>query len=213
MSAENPQIEKWRGAFGDGYVGRNPADAARIRASTAMWARLLARLAGDPPSSILEVGANIGANLAALRQVTGADLFALEPNAKARSMMAASGVVPTASILDGVAEAIPMANGAVDLTFTCGVLIHIAPKRLLTACREIRRVAKKYIVCVEYFADQPETRAYRGETELLFKRDFGAFWLDNFPELVPLDTGFNWRRTTGLDNSTYWVFAIGPTRA
>ncbi|HEY7608078.1 MAG TPA: pseudaminic acid biosynthesis-associated methylase, partial [Alphaproteobacteria bacterium] len=194
MSAPNRQIEKWRGDFGDAYVDRNPADAARIRASTAMWARILGRLAGDPPQSILEIGANVGANLVALRQVTGASLYALEPNAKARAALANSGIVPPEAVLDGVAETIPMENGAVDLAFTCGVLIHVAPERLLAACREIRRVASKYIVCIEYFADQPETRTYRGESELLFKRDFGGFWLDNFPELVPLDTGFNWRR-------------------
>ena len=53
---------------------------------------------------------------------------------------------------------------------------------------------------------KPETIPYRGHTEALFKRDFGSFWLDCFPDLRVLDYGFFWKRLTGLDNLTWWLF-------
>ncbi len=203
---DTKQLAQWRGAFGDAYIERNVADAKRLRASTAMWARILQSIAGDPPQSIIEVGANIGANLLALRQLTDAMLWAVEPNACARAIMAERSVVERDHLVDGVAQHIPLADRIADLAFTCGVLIHIAPGDLLAACKEVHRCAKKYVACIEYFADQPEEKAYRGESGLLFKCDFGAFWLDNFPDLAVVDCGFNWARTTGLDNSTWWVF-------
>lgn len=199
------QIDQWRGAFGDAYVDRNQADERRLRASVAMWAKIIDRMSGDPPRSILEVGANIGANLRSLARVTDAELYALEPNARARSQLEAGGVLPTSRILDGMGQSIPLADESVDLAFTCGVLIHIPPSDLLSVCREMYRCAKKYIVCVEYFSVEPEEQTYRGEEGLLFKRDFGGFWLDNFPGLTTVDVGFNWKRTTGLDNSTWWI--------
>ena len=44
------------------------------------------------------------------------------------------------------------------------------------------------------------------EDEALFKRDFGLFYLENFPGLRVLDYGFLWRAVTGLDNMTWQVF-------
>jgi pseudaminic acid biosynthesis-associated methylase len=200
------QLAHWKGSFGDAYVDRNPADEARLRASTAMWSRVLDVMAGDPPRSILEVGANVGANLAAMARLTGAELHALEPNDKARAELARRAVVPAARIHAGIGQAIPLDDGAVDMCFTCGVMIHVAPADLPAMMAEMYRVTRKYIVCIEYFADQPEEKSYRGHAGLLFKRDFGGEWLDRHPALVTMDYGFNWRRVTGLDNTTWWVF-------
>ena len=68
------------------------------------------------------------------------------------------------------------------------------------------RVTRRYIVCIEYFSDKPEEIPYRGHDGVLFKRDFGGFWIDNFPDLETRDYGFVWKRVTGLDNLTWWVF-------
>lgn len=196
----------WKGAFGDAYTGRNAPKPALIEARARMWSRILSAIPGTPPASILEVGANLGLNLRALGRVTAAELYALEPNAKARAILEQHRVVPKARILDGTAEAIPLADASVDLAFTCGVLIHIAPDDLPGSCREIHRVVRRYIGCIEYFSDKPETIPYRGHVDLLFKRDFGAFWLDNFGDLALLDYGFFWKRASGMDNLTWWLF-------
>jgi spore coat polysaccharide biosynthesis protein SpsF len=85
-------------------------------------------------------------------------------------------------------------------------MIHIPPADLDQSCREIYRCAKSYIVCIEYFSDKPVALDYRGHDDLLFKRDFGGYWLDLFPSMTPLKWGFAWKRTTGLDNLTWWIF-------
>lgn len=203
---ETDQLKFWRGDFGNSYADRNASAAAHLRARVAMWAPIMASLTGAPPRSILEVGANIGNNLRALRQLTNAEFFAVEPNEKARQILVKDEVVAAANVRDGFAASIDLDDAAVDLAFTSGVLIHIHPDDLEASCREIHRVAKRYIVCVEYFADQAEEIEYRGHSERLFKRDFGGYWLDLFPEMQTVDYGFAWKRLTGLDNLTWWVF-------
>jgi pseudaminic acid biosynthesis-associated methylase len=199
------QSALWRGNFGNEYIERNPVSAGTVQAAVMLWAHILLRLQGDRPRRILEVGANIGINLRALRGLTDAELFAVEPNATARRQLVEHGVLPRANILDGVAAKITLQDAAMDLVFTRGVLIHIHPDDLLASCRELHRVARRYIVSIEYFAANPEELNYRNQASALFKRDFGAFWLDNFPGLRVLDYGFAWQRMTGLDNLTWWI--------
>jgi pseudaminic acid biosynthesis-associated methylase len=171
-----------------------------------MWGPILRAMQGRPPAAILEVGANIGVNLRALRLLINAELYALEPNEAARHRLAADAVVLPERILDGTAAAIPLADGAVDLVFTSGVLIHIAPEALGEALGEMYRVSRRYLLSIEYFSDRPETIRYRGEDDLLFKRDFGSAWLERFPDLRLLDYGFLWKPVTNIDNLTWWLF-------
>lgn len=202
---DTAQLQFWRGDFGNSYIDRNAASAEHLRARVAMWAKIMNCLVGDPPRSILEVGSNIGNNLRALRTLTGADMYALEPNAEARRILVGDGVVPADQALAGFAAKVPMADGAVDMAFTSGVLIHIHPDDLLASMCEIHRVARRHVVCIEYFSDKPEMIPYRGEDDRLFKRDFGGYYLDAFPDLRIVDYGFAWKRLTRLDNLTWWV--------
>lgn len=203
------QLDAWRGEFGDDYVDRNEVSDDALAARVAMWTRILRPLEEDPPHSILEIGANIGVNLRALRGLTTARLMALEPNAGARRRLVDDGVAAQDDVYDGFAAAIPLTSGAADMVFTSGVLIHIAPDDLLASCAEVHRVAGKYIVCIEYFSDRPEEVRYRGRDGLLFKRDYGDFWMTQFSDLELVDYGFFWRRATGLDNLTWWLFRKG----
>lgn len=200
------QVTFWRGAFGDAYRERNAPSEAAVQAKIAVWSRVLRALCGAPPDSILEIGANTGINLRALRQVTSATLSALEPNAEARKQLLRDGVIAPDNVYDGFASAIPLPDAAADLVFTSGVLIHIAPDDLPQACREIHRVARRYIGCIEYFSAVPEEKSYRGHAGVLFKRDFGSYWLEQFPQLRVLDYGFFWKPVTGQDNMTWWLF-------
>ncbi len=209
-SSGNFQESLWRGDFGDAYIDRNEVGPAGIAARINCWAEMLKTVAGAPPESILEVGANIGQNLRALQRLTPAKLYALEPNEKARERLVADKVVDADKTIDGLASKIPLADGAVDLAFTFGVLIHIHPDNLLASMSEIYRVSRRYIICAEYFADKPTEVPYRGHTEALFKRDFGGFYLDSFPKLKVVDYGFFWSRVTAMDNTTWWVLEKQP---
>lgn len=209
MTSDKPeryQLDTWRGDFGDSYTERNVADAAALRSRTKMWVQILRCIEGDTPSSILEVGANQGLNLRTLNHLTDAELFALEPNAKARQILLDDEVLQPQNLHDSFASSIPLEDGSVDMAFTSGVLIHVPPSDLLASCQEMHRVSRKFIVCAEYFSVEPEEIKYRGHDDLLFKRDFGDFWMSNFPDLKLRDYGFLWKRATDLDNLTWWVF-------
>ena len=209
-SKDTVQLQFWRGDFGIDYIGRNTASAEHLRSRVALWAKIMNCMVGDPPKSILEVGSNIGNNLRALRTLTGAEMYALEPNADARRVLVADGVIPAEHAMDGFAASIPLGDDEVDMAFTSGVLIHIHPDQLLASLQEIHRVAKRYVVCIEYFSDKPEMIPYRGYDDRLFKRDFGGYYLDNFSDLRVVDYGFAWKRLTGLDNLTWWIFEKRP---
>lgn len=202
--AETEQTQFWRGQFGTDYIARNTLDPLSVGRRTAMWARVLER--AQRPRRILEIGANIGINIAALSHLTAAELYAVEPNAEARGALSKSGLLPAGHVFDAVGDSLPLGDQSVELAFTCGVMIHISPDTLEATCREIYRVSSRYIACIEYFSTSPEEQIYRGHAGKLFKRDFGGFWWDCFPDLKLIDNGFFWRRTTGLDDLTWWLF-------
>src|SRR4051794_32053346 len=97
------QTAFWRGDFGTSYTDRNKADDATLRARVQFWSAVLGSIKGAPPASILEVGANLGINLRALRTLTGAAFHAVEPNAYARSRLINDGIVPAEQVYDSIA--------------------------------------------------------------------------------------------------------------
>jgi len=195
----------WAGDFGAEYTARNVASDEALRARTLMWGRIAQAFAGDPPKSVLEVGCNLGLNLRVIPQLLDAELSAIEPNPAARERVLADEILPPERLHAGFGDSIPLADGAVELAFTSGVLIHVDPERLPATLDEIHRVSSKYILCTEYFSPRAETLRYRGQEGLLFKNDFGGLYMDRFPDLQLVDYGFFWKRATGLDDLTWWL--------
>lgn len=206
-------LEDWQGEFGDGYTARNLPDEAAIRARTELWRQILWQILrnerGELPGMILEVGANVGQNLMALRRLVGPrpSLSGVEPNPKARELLQEAGFPATLATADNL----PFVPGAFDLVFTSGVLVHISPtgqnhlqSPLRAACREIVRVSKRWVVAIEYFSAQPREIIYRERRGLLWARDFGQYYMDEFG-LEPVACGFAWKALTGLDNLTWWL--------
>lgn len=181
----------WAGAFGSDYAARNDGDAL-LAAKTALLARILARTRGV--GSVLEVGANIGLNLRALRTLLpAACLTGVEINAEAHARLATVPGVEAvhASLLDYTGT--PDGTGF-DLTLSAGVLIHLAPEMLPRAYDVLHRESRRYVCLIEYFSPSPVEIPYRGHTARLFKRDFAAEMLDRFSDLAVADYGFVWRR-------------------
>lgn len=199
---DNQQLDRWRGDFGDAYVDRNSPTPEIVEIQQRVFQRALS--AAQPhPESILEVGCNIGINLRALQAVSSADLFAIEPNSKARDVILQDNVLDEDHLFDGIGGSLPLGDNAVSLAFTCGVLIHIPEPDLQKTLHEIYRVSSQYILCLEYFARDPVTISYHDHGDMLFKRDFGGLYLDLFPDLEIVDDGFFWRRSTGADDLTW----------
>lgn len=205
VASMSEQLERWRGDFGDEYIGRNTASPGAVADAAVALATVLGRVQ-PAPRSILEVGANIGINLRALRFLTTADLWAVEPNSRARQSLVDDGVVVSDHALDGHLGQLPLPDSSVDIAFTRGVLIHVPDSQLDRAYDELYRVSGRYVLSMEYFSQRPEQVTYRGHDDMLFKRDYGSIWIDRFPALQYVANGFFWRRTTGLDDLNWWLF-------
>ena len=207
MSSDTIKPETaWAGDFGADYTARNVASDDALRMRTAMWGRIGQAFHDEPPRSILEVGCNLGLNLRVLPRLFDAELSAIEPNPAAREILLQQKSLPPERLYAGFGDKIPVADGAVELAFTSGVLIHVAPEKLNATIDEIHRVSSKYVMCAEYFSPRAETLSYRGQEGLLFRNDFGGCYMDRFADLELVDYGFFWKRATGLDDVTWWLF-------
>jgi len=204
--ADHRPVDFWRGDFGSEYIGRNRADASAVRQRARSWSTYFQGIMHDLPRSIVEVGCSVGINLRALTGLVDAELHGLEPNAAARRVLVEDGVLPASHVHEGEANSLPFKDGQFELSFTTGVLIHVPPSELPAAVDELYRVSSKYILMSEYFSHEPEEKTYRGQSGLLFKRDFGGFMLDRHPELTIVDYGFQWMRAGAVDNGHWWLF-------
>ena len=187
------EVAWWQGDHGDEYTERNAG--LDIDSRKTLWREILNCLMSQP-MSVLEIGAGNGRNLHALRRLGLNYISGVEPNFLALGALRMAGFDAHIGTADSPGR-------KADLVFTSGVLIHIPPDELMAVCQGIYDAAERYIVCIEYFSAEPEEKLYRGRK--LWKRDFGDYWMDNF-DLKPLGCGFAWKRTTGLDNLTWWAF-------
>jgi len=192
------QLEQWGGEFGRAYTDRNVVDwRVRLPAFRTMLADLnVAR--------VLEVGCNRGHNLLALSELLGADreVVGVEPNPYAVEIARASS--PRVAVLRGTIFDLPFPAGHFDVAFTVGVLIHIPADCLPAAIRELARVSGRYVLAVEYFAEQETVVPYRGHQDLLWRRNF----LRHFQECLPahrlLRSGY-WGLADGFDRTHWWL--------
>jgi pseudaminic acid biosynthesis-associated methylase len=200
------QLARWTGDFGAEYAERNAFAEWRMIPGTEAFRRMMS---GREVDSVLEVGCSVGLNLIFINALFDgrAKLYGVEPNPQAYQTLLRQPQLTLAGAWNCDAFHLPMADASVDLAFTAGVLIHIAPADLGRATAEIVRVARRYVLCAEYFSHLPEEVPYRNHTGLLFKRDFGAFYLDQYPQLRCIDYGFLWHREYAVwDNVNWWLF-------
>lgn len=204
-SAEREVLKHWRGEIGTAWFQRHVPNYERIDNETHLWRQLQGYI-GDEIDSILEVGAGTGDVIEAVQNVWphARKILAVEPNDTARRSLGDR--FDKLHVFNGSATQLPLGDGTVDLVFTSGCLMHVPPADLPRAYGELHRVSRKWIVTNEYFSEKPEEIVWRGQTGLLFKRDFGQLWCDLFPTLQPVACGFAWKKITGLDNITWWIF-------
>jgi pseudaminic acid biosynthesis-associated methylase len=192
------QIDKWKSEFGNRYTERNEFDwKKRVYAFEEMLYKLSV-------GSILEVGCNRGYNLMAVNRALRdeVDLTGIEPNKYALELT--SNIGPEIDFLEGDAYNIPFEDGHFDLTFTSGVLIHIPPEKIDKAISEIYRVSEEYILPIEYYSEKEEEIEYRGEKDMLWKRDFYHCYKNIFPSLSLVRKGY-WGPEDGFDRCHWWL--------
>lgn len=208
-------IDLWKGKFGNDYSDRNPITAEDIENRKEIWYDILVLIRNLRKTerifedSFFEMGAGTGRNIISLHdlyvqnKIARPKLFAEEPNDRTRALLIANAkeIGANLHIIDKK-EAAP--REIADITFTSGVLIHIPPYELIAQMKELYRLSKKYIVIMEYFSPELREVQYHGE-KAMWLNDFGSIMLDNFP-VTCLTCGFFWKRKTGVDNLTYWIF-------
>lgn len=193
----------WRDRYGAEYMAANAEFDAELGKKA--WSTMLARTA--KPATILELGSNIGRNTRVLRDLLPeAELSICEINPTAFQTVTSS--FPIAQAENCAIREATFQEGAFELVFTMGVLIHIDPEELIDHLHLMENWSSRYILMGEYFNRTPVTLPYHGEAERLFKCDFGKIAAENLDAQV-LDYGFLWGYefdTAGFDDITWWLF-------
>lgn len=193
-----PQEEFWSGPFGSAYTDRN-AGATAEAAATQHLGRMLQGLS-HPVGSVLELGANRGLNIVALRRLLpNAEFDAVEINGDACDVLREIGCrVQNSSLLDFAPAS------QFDLVLISGVLIQLAPESLSRAYSVLERATRRTLLISEYYNPTPVEVEYRGHAGRLFKRDFAGEFLDAHPAFVLRDYGFIYHRDLFPADDVTW---------
>jgi len=193
-----PQEEFWAGTFGSEYISRNMSNEL-LASNIAFFAEVLSSL-DCPPNRILEIGANVGMNIVALKHLLpSADFTGIEINKTACEILKNTGCkVINQSILTAEIDK------KYDLVLSKGVLIHITPEMLPTTYEKIYESAFSWILLAEYYNPTPTSLPYRGVEDRLFKRDFAGEMIALFPDLKLHDYGFRYHRGMFPQDDISW---------
>lgn len=192
----------WAGEFGNDYIERN-IGSDFLASNLNFFSTALKQ--SKNINNCLELGANVGMNLKALKLLfPSMELSGIEINEHAVNELANITGHKNAyhsSIFDW------KSNQHYDLTLIKGVLIHINPDKLDIVYEKLYSSSKKYILICEYYNPSPTTISYRGHSDRLFKRDFAGEMLDKFSDLKLVDYGFSYHRDNSFpqDDITWFL--------
>lgn len=184
------QEDFWASDFGDQYIERNRSNQL-LASNLQFFSRVLRSVRSV--QSCLELGANIGMNLRALKLLfPDCKLSAVEVNAAAAKELQSQ--VPDAEVFTGAIQDFIANDSSYELVFTKGVLIHLNPDTLPETYEKMYRASRRYVLIAEYYNPAPVAIPYRGHENKLFKRDFAGEMLEHYKDLHLVDYGFAYRR-------------------
>ena len=185
----NEQEEFWSAEFGDEYIDRNKSDQL-FASNLYFFSQALKRT--RKINSCIEIGANVGMNLRALKLLfPQIHLEAVEINKEAGKLLIeflSEKEVYLQSILDWNPQK------KYDLVLSKGVLIHQNPDSLESIYKKLYEACNNYILLGEYYSPNPSSIDYRGHKDKLFKRDFAGELMEKYNDLILIDYGFSYRR-------------------
>ncbi len=186
---ETDQIKIWRGFFGKNYTKRNTYKSiddynlSYIDFYGKTKDELNKEILSFLPKNlkILEVGSNVGFQLASLKRFGFSHLYGIEIQRECvdKSKKLWEGI----DIIEASGFDIPFKDNFFDLVFTNNVLIHISPNDIDIVLNEMHRVSSKYLYGFEYYSEKYESVEYRNHNDLLWKTDFENLFLKKFPNL------------------------------
>lgn len=199
----NKQEKFWYDEYATEYIKRN--SSFNLDLGIKAWATMLKNV--EPLETLLECGCNIGRNINFLNNLLpGTRKSIIEISPEPFEYVTSNNKFEHASNTSIMDAELP--KNYFDLVFTTGVLIHVAPENLLDHMKRMYELSRRYILMGEIFSRVPGYIPYKGSNELLFKRDFGRYFIENFDCRI-VDYGFLWGHIydeAGFDDSTYWVF-------
>ena len=182
------QSKKWSGKFGREYADRsiitlNELDNVYRKNFGITRTELNSLFVGKLKKNIkiLEVGSNVGNQLLFLHKMGFNNLYGIEINSHA--LECSKSRTKNISTVQGSVVDIPFKDEYFDVVFSSGVLIHVHPKDIKKAYREIHRCTKKYIWGYEYYAEKYTEIIYRERKNLLWKANFSKLYLKLFDDL------------------------------
>jgi pseudaminic acid biosynthesis-associated methylase len=196
------QEEFWAGQFGTDYIDRNRSP--QLLASNLEFFSRALRRAGKIGSCI-ELGANIGMNLKALKllypEIWARGIEINRDAADALQTLIGEENVFHGSILDWTPDR------PADLALIKGVLIHLNPDILQATYERLYGASSRFILIAEYYNPVPVAVSYRGHSDRLYKRDFAGELMDKYPDLALVDYGFAYRRDPAFpqDDITWFL--------
>jgi len=202
MTFKTDQEAFWAGEFGTEYIERNQGDAL-LASNLDFFTKALHAARGV--KTAIELGANIGMNLKALKLLHPMqEQHGVEINADAARQLAQvipAGHVHQTSILDF------QLGRTWDLVLIKGVLIHINPDALPQVYDKLVAACGRYLLVAEYYNPAPVAIPYRGHIDRLFKRDFAGEIMDRHPQMQLVDYGFAYRRDPNFpqDDITWFL--------
>ena len=203
MSYDTEQESFWAGKFGTDYIDRNNGEDI-LASNLIFFSKALKQT--KKITSCIELGANIGMNLKALKLLyPGLNIDAVEINQQAcLELEKVVGKTHTfnKSIFDFNSKR------KYDFVLIKGVLIHINPDRLSNVYKKLYQLSNRYILIAEYYNPSPVTISYRGHNDRLFKRDFAGEFLNKFPNLNLVDYGFIYHRDENFPQDDITWFLI-----
>ena len=188
MTYKTNQENFWAGEFGNDYIDRNKGEEL-INANVVLFGKILS--AAPQVKSVIELGCNIGLNLQALNRInSNFELCGYEINKTAAQKATELNIanILNDSILEDIAY-----HKKYDVSFTKGVLIHINPEFLSKVYENLYNLSNRYIIICEYYNPSPVDVKYRGNEDILFKRDFAGELIEKY-NLRLVDYGFTYHR-------------------
>lgn len=165
------QSDFWAGTFGDEYVARNASD--QLLASNLSFFSQVILAMGSKPTSVFELGTNIGMNLDAINLLCPeTQLGGIEVNPGAAEIGRSKGYDIEVATIESFSS-----TDTFSLVFSKGVLIHLNPDSLPRAYELLADLSQRFVLIAEYFSPSPTEVSYRGHSNKLFKRDFATEFL------------------------------------
>ena len=205
MNIITHQLKVWQGDFGREYTDRNFSASYNERniSNISSLFRLLLSYT-DSVKSILEVGCNIGCNLLIFSQLGNFELVGIEPQDYA--IKKGREINKKATFVRGSVFNLPFTDSYFDLVFTRGVVTHIAPEDLKNAIDEMIRVSSRYLFFDEYYHANEVEVLYRGQAQLLWKRDLAKSYFTQYANIKLLyEEEYEDGKNVGLMNKR-WLF-------